>query len=132
LAPFQNSFGFHSWKVNGPVPIGASPLPASVDGSGTTPDWAVSTLGNETQGALMTRSTLRGPVTSTPVIVGLNAADVRVDTRWASKSCLRASEVSGTPLWNVMSGRSVTVHRVKSAFGVMDSARYGWGTESTS
>ena len=47
-----------------------------------------------------------------------------------SKLTWRASAFSGVPSWNRMSGRTFTVHWVKSSFGVTDSARYGTATPS--
>ena len=41
------------------------------------------------------------------------------------KLCTITSALSGVPSWKVMFGRSVTVHFVWSALGVIDLARYG-------
>ncbi len=92
----------------------------------------MSTLGNATHGELISKSTLSGPVLVMPVMVGLKAAPVRVEARCFVYRVTRASEVSAVPSWNVMSGRSVRLHFVNSAFGVMDSARYGLTSEFTS
>ena len=45
---------------------------------------------------------------------------------------MTAAASSFSLLWNVMLGRSLTVHSVKPGFDVNESARYGWATPSTS
>ena len=46
---------------------------------------------------------------------------------WIGNMSTMVCDVSGVPLWNVMSGRSVMVHTVRSSFASRLSARYGAG-----
>ena len=64
--------------------------------------------------------------------IGASAGRVSADCEVGVEHGGDGRAVSGVPSWNVMSGRTVMVHSVKSAFGVIDWARYGWAVLSTS
>ena len=65
-----------------------------------------------------------GPVT-VALLKSAKAGPVRTPDAVASMFWCSASALSGVPSWNRMFGRRVMVKAVKSAFDVIDSARYG-------
>src|SRR5215471_8834163 len=74
--------------------------------------------------------TVIGSVTVTPAMfvntnVKSRAGRFGFTPRYESRFSFTAFASSGSPSWNLMPGRSVIVHCVKSALGVTDFARYG-------
>ena len=65
-----------------------------------------------------------GPVTEA-LLKSAKAGPVKTPFAVLSMLRCRASASSGVPSWNTMLGRRVMVKAVKSAFDVIDSARYG-------
>jgi len=72
----------------------------------------------------MVMVTASGPVTEA-LLKFAKAGPVKAEVATFSMFLYSALPSSGVPSWNTMPGRSVITKDVKSAFGVMDSARYG-------
>src|SRR3954453_19326692 len=78
--------------------------------------------GNAIHGTLVVTTVGFGAVTAVLAMLE-NTKPSRMPCRHASMFCLMTSAVSGVPSWNVTPERFTIVHCVKSAFGVIDSAR---------
>ena len=97
-------------------------------GEATKPSWLVRYNGKRVMGPERLMRAVRLSTISTWLVgarIGLAAMLISGSASTASVPALIASDVSGVPSWNLMFGRSLTVHEVYAAFGVIDSARYG-------
>ena len=135
----KDSFGAYDSKTNGPVPTGfdfsasSVSLAASHVGEAIRPIWPARNSGNVAHGRVMVTSTASGSLALTAMLVtSARAVPVRKPFLARVRLSTTAAPSSGVPSWNVMSGRTLMVQTVLSAFGMTLSARYGsqLGSES--
>ena len=86
---------------------------------------SASTYGNWPNGAVRVNTIVRGSTIVIDATVAARAAELTRALAIRSKLNFTASAVSGSPLPNVMPGRSLTVHSVRSALEEYDSATWG-------
>src|SRR4029078_7468435 len=89
----------------------------------------MSAYGKAAHGVFILRMTDIGSAGSTVIVsTGRRTFPVKAPVLALVRLSAIAAPSNGVPSWKVTPARALMVHWVKSAFGVMDSARYGVGT----